>query len=386
MFICLLMPTFVFSQEKQEIDSLTQQELWKQPDFVRAYYVVAEPGGALYSVFGHAALHLACPAYGLDYVFSYESEGAINRLWSFLAGNLKMGMTALSLEEYLSGYAEEGRGVKQYEFNLPINKKRELWRVLDEKVQEGMFLPYDYEARGCAYSCVAILEEALGDAKIEYGEWSPRFNRTRREIANDNIKHTYPWNLLALNTVVGADFDKVNDVTEKLIMPNELAEVWQQAKFNGEYLLSRDAQQLLPSRVTHQKTWFTPIMAALLLLVLAIVSWFIEKPYIDWLILAIVTLLGVVVMYLVLVSSLPCTKWNWLIIPFNILPALCWKWRRYWALSYAVVICLWSGVIIAWPSTLTDEAWVGVAIALVITLLNRRNNSLNKIFPWRGKI
>ena len=68
--ISLMQAYAVDSSANQEIDSVRQQELWQQQDFVRAYYVVAEPGGALYSVFGHACLHMVCPAYGLDYFFS----------------------------------------------------------------------------------------------------------------------------------------------------------------------------------------------------------------------------------------------------------------------------------------------------------------------------
>ena len=358
--------------EEQPIDSARQAELWQQPDFVRAYYVVAEPGGALYSVFGHACLHMVCPAYNLDYFFSYESEDAASKFLSFLTGKLHMGMRAMTAEEYLDDFRDAQRGVKEYELLLPIEQKRELWRVLDEKAAEGMLLPYDYEARGCAYACVQILEEALGADQIQYGEWSPRFNRSRREITNDYIKHTYPWNLLVLNTVVGAEFDNVNSPEEKLVMPMEVAEVWQQAKVRGEYMLSREPHELLPSAQRHERPWFTPMMAALILLLLSILSWFTDKPYIDWLILGIVTLEGAVVTYLVVVSSLPCTGWNWLIIPYNILPAICWRWRRYWALPFAVVVGVWALCMLAWPFLLTDNALVVVAIAWMIVLIKTR--------------
>lgn len=350
-----------------------QQELWKQPDFVRAYYVVVEPGGALYSVFGHACLHMVCPAYGLDYFFSYESENVVSRFFKFLSGNLKMGMAGLTAEDYLSDYAAEGRGVKEYELNLPIDVKRDLWRVLDEKMGEGMNLPYDYSARGCAQACVTMLEEALGEKKIEYGTWSPRFERTRREIANDFAHFEYPWNFLVITSVVGAEYDKVDTITEKLLVPTELAEVWQNAKVDGEYLLSREAHEILPSKKLHSTQWFTPTLAALLLLFLAIVSLFIEKAWIDWLILAIVTFIGVMETYLVVVSTLPCTRWHWLIVPFNILPAICWKWRRYWALPYAAIIGIWSVCMLAYPHQLVDTSMAVLAAAFMIILLHKRN-------------
>jgi hypothetical protein len=369
----------------QQADSMSQEELWQQPDFVRAYYVVAEPGGALYSVFGHACLHLVCEAYNLDYFFSYESESAARKILKFLSGNLLMGMTAVTRDSYLGGFAEEGRGVKEYELNLPIEQKRELWRVLDEKTAEGMELPYDYEARGCAYACVQILEEVLGKEKIEYAEWSSRFNRTRREIANDYIKRQYPWNLLVLNTIVGSSFDQTDNITEKLIIPTEVAEVLQYAKYDGDYLLSRDAHELIPSQYEERASWFTPMLVAILLLMLALVSLNMEKTYIDLLILVIVTFIGVVITYLVVVSTLPCSSFNWLIIPFNILPAICWKWRQWWALPYAVIIGLWLIYSLVSPHQLADSSMLVTALAFMIVLINNKNNKIN-LFPRRGNV
>ena len=377
--IASAMNSMAYSAEEQPIDSARQAELWQQPDFVRAYYVVVEPGGALYSIFGHACLHMVCPAYGLDYFFSYESEGAARKFLKFLSGNLKMGMAGMTAEEYLSGYAEEGRGAKEYELNLPMDVKRELWRVLDEKVKEGLLLPYDFENRGCAYACTIVLKEALGDKIIEYGDWSPRFNRTRREMCNDFGKGDYPWNMMLVMALVGTSVDEILTPEEKLIIPTEVAEVWQVAKVDGEYLLSREAHELLPSRKHHSIQWFTPTLVSLLLLLLAIVSLFIERSWIDWLILTIVTIVGAFVTYLVVFSTLPCTSWNWLIVPFNILPAIFWKWRRYWSLPCVVIIGVWLICMLAYPHQLVDRAMIVFAIAFIMILLNKRNRTQLKL-------
>lgn len=373
------------AQESQAIDSASQAELWQQQDFVRAYLAAAEPGGALYSIFGHAFIHMVCPAYGLDCCFSYESEDAVRRILTFLAGNLHMGMRRIQTADYLADYAAEGRGVKEYELNLPIEVKRELWRVLDEKTAEGMELPYDYVARGCIYSCVKMVEEALGDTKIEYGTWSPRYNRTRREICNDYGKYDFPWNMMSIMALVGTEVDKPLPPEEKLIITTEVIEVWQQAKVNGEYLLSRDAHQLLPSTQHRYTSWFTPVVAALLLLVLAIIALFVDKPYIDWLVVAIVTLIGALETYLVVFSSLPCTNWNWLLVPFNLLPAIGWNWRRYWALPYAVIIGIWGAGMLISPHTLVDKSMLVLALAFILILINNRNNNIT-LFPRRGNV
>ena len=40
------------------------------PDFVEVSLLVCDPGEILYSAFGHAMLHLKCPTFGLDYIFT----------------------------------------------------------------------------------------------------------------------------------------------------------------------------------------------------------------------------------------------------------------------------------------------------------------------------
>ena len=358
---------------KREYTPEEQQELWQQPDFVKAYLVAAEPAGALYSIFGHACLRMVCDAYDLDCCFSYESEGAVNKIFTFLSGNLHMGMRRIQTSDYLEECANEGRGVREYELNLPIDVKRNLWRVLDEKTAEGMELPYDYVARGCIYACVTIIEEALGEQKIEYGIQSPRYNRTRREICNDYAKVDYPWNMMCIMGLVGTEVDRDVPPHEKLIITTEVIEVLQNAKVDGEYLLSREYTQLLPSTQNSKASWFTPTIVALLFLLLAIVALFINVPYIDWLILGIVTLIGLLLTYMVVFSTLPCTNWNWLIIPFNVLPVLCWKWRKYWTLPYAGIIGIWCACMIASPHVLVDKSMVVLAIAFMMILLNKRN-------------
>lgn len=358
---------------KKEYTPEEQQELWKQPDFVKAYYVVVEPGDAMYSVFGHACFHMVCEAYGLNNYYTYESEGAASKFFRFLSGNLRMGMTNVTTEQFLSGYKPDGRSVKEYELNLPIDVKRDLWRILDERVSQGMDLSFDFESRGCAYACSLILNEALGDMKIEYGEWSPRFERTRREMCIDFAKREYPWDVMIMSAVVGVNVDKKQAFEEKLVMPNEVVEVWQKAKVNGEYLLPLEAREILPSSHVQKVPWCTPMLMALILLLLSVVAFYVNKPYIDWIILSVVTVFGILETYLVLFSTLPCTNWNWLIIPFNILPALCWRWRKYWATPYAVIIVVWAGCMMVSVHQLVDNSMVVLAASFILILLNKRN-------------
>ncbi len=106
-------------------------------NFIRASLMIASPGNVLYSCVGHAFIRMECPTHGLDYCFSYESEGVRQKVLKFLSGNLKMGMMAVPTDGFLSQYRNNGRGVMEYNLNLSIPYKQKLWELLDSRVEAG---------------------------------------------------------------------------------------------------------------------------------------------------------------------------------------------------------------------------------------------------------
>lgn len=339
-------------------------------NFVIVSLVVADPGDVLYSTVGHVGLHMECPEHHLDYVFSYESEDARHKVLSFLTGNLKMGMFAIPYEEYLGIYREEGRGVRQYTLNLPIEVKRNLWRVLDNHLMEGINLPYDYIERGCAYSALTILKEGLDTIPIQYGAWPETFsNLTRRELTELQEKD-FPWTWFFLNLICNGEIDDECSNEDKTIMPADLVYVLQHASVHGQQLLSDEAIVLLPSNHHPKAHWCSPTMVAVVILLLTLICLFLKSSIMDYVLLAIQSLIGIITVYLIFFSDLVCTEWSWLIIPFNPLPLLLWRWRQKWCLSYAVIIGIWALVMWLWPHTLTDVPFIIIAIALIVSYIN----------------
>lgn len=346
-------------------------------DFVEVGLIVSEPGDILYSVLGHACLHLQCPTFGLDYIFSYESEGVRGRVFRFLLNDLNMGMMQMSMDEYLQPYKEEGRGVKEYHLNLPPDVKSELWRMCDERVGQGMYLEYDPVKRGCAISVVHSVEDAIRSAnemtgnnhQIVYPEWGEAFDRTLREIFYDNAPHD--WGLFWCMTIVGGIVDKPNlPQKEKLICPQELADIWMQSSIDGKRIISEPAV-ILNEGKQMQKSFFSPLLLALMVLALCIIGLFIKNPYIDWLVLGMQTIFGCLILWL-MIMPLPATGWSWLIIPFNPLAAIAWKWREKWALPYAIVIALWCICMLCAPHRLVEYTHIILAISFGIILLKQK--------------
>lgn len=348
-------------------------------DFVQAGLIIADPGSVLYSVLGHACLHLQCPAYGMDYIFTYESEDVKGKVFRFLLNDLRMGMFIMPPTDYVATYAAEGRGVREYALNLPPEVKSELWRMCDERVAQGIDLAYDPVKRGCAISVVHSVEDAIKSANrrtgkdyhIQYPAWGAPFDRTLREIFYDNAPHG--WGLFWCMTIVGGIVDKPHlPHKEKLICPKELADTWQQCTIDGKPLLSHEAKVLCEGDGGSSEP-FTPLYASLIVLALALLSVCWKQPYIDWILLALQTIFGCLIVWLWLMP-LAATGWSWLVIPFNPLPTLFWKWRRYWALPYAGVIFLWCAVMageLLWGHVLVDWTHILLAITFALLLLKR---------------
>lgn len=335
-------------------------------DFVIASILIADPGGVLYSNAGHATIRLQCPDHQLDYVFSYESENVSKKILSFLAGNLKMGMFAIPTEEYLDTYRQEQRGVKEYVLNMPIDAKRNLWRVCDNHMLEGANLPYDYLNRGCAYSTLRILQEGLNTIPIQFGPWPEKFKTmNRREIVEMQLED-YPWTTALLNFVCNGILNKECSNEEKVVLPVDLIEVLLNAKVQDKQLLS-SYTQVLPPGPAKQKPWFTPTLVSLILLLLTIVASLFNKGLMDYVLLVIQSIFGLLTMYLVLFSDLIGTEFSVLIVPFNILPLIFWKWRRVWCLPYAIVIAIWLLVVLLWPHGITDTPSNLLSMALIVS-------------------
>ena len=361
--ICLCLPhSYAKAQTTQEPEPVDS-------NFVIASIIIADPGRVLYSTVGHVGIHMQCPEHNLDYVFSYESQDARSKVLRFLSGKLRMGLAAIPYQEYLDMFRPEGRGVKEYTLYLPIEVKRNLWRVLDNHLMEGMDLPFDYMKRGCAYSTLKLIMEGMDTLKISFGKWPQKFNLTRRELTEIQMKNV-PWTWCFMNLICNGQIDAPCSKIDKVIMPADLIEVLKDATVQGKPLMQKEPATLLPSDHFVKPCRFTPFVLSLLVLLLTILCAVYKSGIMDYTLLAAQTILGLITIYLVFFSSLPCTEWSWLIIPFNPLPLIFWKWRQKWCMPYAFVILIWALVMLLWPHHLTDNTYIVISVALAVSYAN----------------
>lgn len=361
----------IIDAEGQYVDTTFNDNIDRTAeDFVIASLVIADPGTILYSVLGHACIRLQCPILNKDYCFSYESENVEWKVLSFLAGDLHVGLFAIPTDDYCAQYQEQGRGVYEYTLNLPIDVKRELWRVLDTHLAEGAYLQYDYLHRGCAITAKNFVKEALGETKIIYNRSLYDNPCSVKEIWNQYTQNALWVRFMCYFLCSGEEVEKPIVGEKQLIVPIGLAQAWQQATVNGKPLLVGEPNVLVEGKPQTADGWFTPMMLALTLLILSIANLFWNRPYFDWLMLVVQTLVGCGLIYLYCFSDLCCTEWNWLIIVFNPLPIIFWHWKKYWALPYTGILILWSitmTITTIWGHALMS--WSHIILGIVFTLI-----------------
>jgi hypothetical protein len=114
------------------------------------------------------------------------------------------------------------------------------------------------------------------------------------------------------------------------------------------------------------KPWFTPMVAAILILLITIGMAFTRYSYWDWILLAEQFLFGCVLLFLWIVMREFGGAAYILMVLFNPLPLLFWKWHRYWALPYAALLMVGVVVLLCLPHMLVDPAFMVLALAYVV--------------------
>lgn len=366
----MLVTTSAFADEQTQKDIQPADTVDRMAeDFVQVSVLFADPSDILYSCVGHVALRLECPVYDLDYVFSYEGEDVEDKMLQFFMGRLRMGLYAVPTEEYLDEYRKVGRGVRMYHLNLPPQVETRLWQQMDERVARGADLPYDYFDRGCALSTSRFLREALDTIQIEYGQWDAHSRHTIREQFGCDYLQEAPWSRWVIHCITGTVADEERAPEDKTVCPVDLRNIWLRAKIEGHPLMDNDYEVVVPFSAPLQRPFVTPFMVAWVLLILAVASLMLRTPAIDYGILALQSFLGLFMVYMVCLSTMPNNDWNWLIVPLNPLPLLTWRWRRYANWLWAAIDVVWLVGMSIYPHQLTDQANLIFVLAFVVVLI-----------------
>lgn len=340
-------------------------------DFIEASVLLADQGYELFSIFGHMALRLKCQYFGMDYVFTYEGERIDDRLWSFIKGDLKMGVFAIPAHEYIDEFESAKKGLVEYKLKLTPEQEMRLWEKVEREMMSKKEIKYDLFTHGCAASIRDWITEVVRPEEIVYQQPMCTHGKLISDIF---FNHTAPdWAQFPIATIGGGPLVFGNTLTDlqRLVAPRDLVYEWQRATVQGEPLLAKEGVRIAQYEPI-KKTWFSPLVFSLLILLLCIANLFISQTYWDWIMLVGYTALGCVVVFTHFFQPMSVIGWSWLAIPFNPLPAVFWHWRDKWAIPFAALIALWCVVILVIPHRITTYAHIILAISFALVCIKTK--------------
>jgi hypothetical protein len=300
-----LLLTLTLQAQEEQKDSVEAS----LPTDVCAYYVVVTPGNTVASLFGHAAIRMSCPSAGLDYCFTIKTPEIKDEFFDILFGHLRVGLVPEETAMFRDDYVKQGRGITEYKLNLTLDEARQLWKALDDRVSRGLYWDMDYVNNGCTqvtfdalYDLMRMRDGLNVDEVIR--EALPI--QTRRDAVLNCLNPNTWWGFI-LHSCYAGPLDEEVSPRRLVVVPADGAKVLEQAGL----VLSRE--ELCRSSVTplsQQHTWFTPLMASVLLLLLCLVP----SRKVDYVTLPLQFALLLLLGSLAFFSQAAGFGWNWLIL------------------------------------------------------------------------
>lgn len=308
-------------------------------NFVTASLLIASPGEAIYSSYGHCAFRMECPIHNLDYCFSFEEEAGMGGILKFFVGLTDAHMMAVPTAEFLKGFRHDGRQVTQYELNLTLHEKQELWRLLDNDYVDEDMRHFNFLQNNCSSVSLMAIENVVVDETIDFNGWPEQFKLNNGALMRNYVRK-WPWLEFWSIFFGGSETDVFWD-NEQRMCPEILPVVLKKATLVDKKGSSRPFvigdKELMPLVNEFKATSLTPtwvfgmMLLVVLLITLAQLKWKLKwlGRVLDVLLMALVTVAGLFLIYTSFVSGLFGKHWNWYLIVFNPLPLVIWLiWRR----------------------------------------------------------
>ncbi|MBO4722307.1 MAG: DUF4105 domain-containing protein [Muribaculaceae bacterium] len=331
----MLLSSFVLSAQDEDTTFVILPD---SSNFVTASLLVASPGEAIYSQLGHAALRMECPRFRLDYCFSFEEEPGMGGILKFFLGKTDAHMIAVPTDKFLNSFKKEGRQVKQYTLNLTLHEEQELWRLLDMDYVDESMRNFNFLQNNCSSVSLMAIENVVVDETIDFN-WPEPFKMNNGELMKYYVRK-WPWLGFWCTSFGGSETDALWE-NEQRMCPELLPQVLKTASIvaadgsicpmvTGEKELLPLINEVQASPVT--PTWaFGFLLIFTILITLAQLKWKLKwlPKILDFLLMTVVTLAGLMLIYTSFVSGLFGKHWNWYLITFNPLPLIIWLiWHK----------------------------------------------------------
>lgn len=366
-------------------------------DTVMTSILVTEPGPRIFQVSGHAAIRLQCPAYGLDNVFSFETDDR-GGLAGQILGQARGRFAGIEFGEYRRDFEAEGRGITEYPLNLTDAQTRRLWQILDRSIADRQEHDFNIRWSNCNSRAIEKIIAALRPDRIVLNE-SVCSRMDNATLLREVVEKDYPWASLLLCSGIGSDAD-IRDSWVYRLAPAIMGRTFADAEIVSadgarRPLLSGEPALISASHTDRGHDAPSPRAVASGILVFAVLlsicdlgGRFRRMVHAADVALLCVQTAGAVA--LIFVSAIPAsigTWFNWLFIPFNPLPLIVWLALRkrpacrYFFIGYGIACALFTAAPI-WTSQ-ADLSISAVSAAIAVRVLTHYLPIVNKLKIYR---
>ena len=189
------------------------------------------PGSEIYSLWGHSALRITDPQFGLDMTWNYGTFDfeAGNFVLKFLHGNLDYTLSMQRFEAVLRAYRAQGRPIIEQTLDLTPAQQRRLLDLLAINMRpENRRYRYHFLFDNCSTRIRDVLEAALGEETLHAAEL-PDDAQTFRALI-EPYQRAVPFLDAGVDVLLGIPVDRPADGREIMFLPDYLMQAFDQAR------------------------------------------------------------------------------------------------------------------------------------------------------------
>ncbi|EKD31580.1 MAG: hypothetical protein ACD_77C00296G0002 [uncultured bacterium] len=345
---------------------------------LRLSLITCSGGSELYSTFGHSALRVVDSSRNQDIVFNFGlfDFNTPNFYLKFTQGKLNYMLGVQYTQDFIEAYKLDRRAV--YEQILDLTEEEEILIV------DRLMYLYQPQFRNYLYSflfknCTTELRDMLYDKlKIDKASLEKMTGTTHRELINVYVGNM-KWTKVGINLLLGSSLDRDVTIYETMFLPDNLMDELGKAENNRgkivkETIVLNDVKR--DSKEGRTLFLLSPIFVFSLLLLLVLASFFIDRlAFVDKLLLGILSLFGVVLPFIVIITDHVELLGNYNLFWCNpvyliILISLLFKWRKM-CIGFTCLAA--TGIIITayiWISGIQafEFSFILIVVAIILVL------------------
>lgn len=234
--------------------------------------ITCGPGTAeAYQAYGHTAIRIQQPSQGIDEaynygVFDFQTPGFYEK---FIQGKLLYYLNIEPFEYFIYSYVQQKRWVREQVLDLDSVTIQKLVSALRENaLPENRYYLYDFIYNNCSTQPRDLIREVLGE-DFEYADVPKVNTSTLRQMIDEHMEYN-EWLDFGIDLLLGSRLDKVADNDERMFLPAELMQAFDESTFLGKPLVKSSDMLYVPEKQASKWIPGPGLIAWILLAVLII--------------------------------------------------------------------------------------------------------------------